>query len=73
MRIRLQGVMLLALCALALHRIYVLVHVPPWHQASPSELALGLVAVIAGVCGAACFAVGPALFRSYAWPPPDSD
>lgn len=73
MKIRLQGVALLALCAFVLHRLYMLVHVPPWHQASLPELALGLVAALTGVCGAACFLVGPALFRPYAWPPPDGD
>jgi hypothetical protein len=73
MKIRLQGVALLALCALVLHRIYMLVHAVPMHQATPTELALGLVAALAGVWGAAFFLVGPALFRPYAWPPPDSD
>ena len=73
MTIRLEGAALLALCALVLHRIHMLVHVPPLHQASAAELALGLVAVLSGVAGAACFLVGPALFRPYAWPPPDGD
>jgi hypothetical protein len=73
MKIRLEGAALLSLCAFVLHRIYLLVHVPPWHQASASELALGLVAVLTGVAGAAFFLVGPALFRPYAWPPPDGD
>jgi len=73
MNIRLPGAALLALCAFVLHRLHMLVHVQPWHQASPPELALGLIAVLTGVCGAACFLVGPALFRSYNWPPPDSD
>ena len=73
MKIRLEGVTLLALCAFVLHRIHMLVHAAPWHQSSPLELALGLVAVLSGVAGAAFFLVGPALFRPYAWPPPDGD
>ena len=73
MKIRLEGAALLALCVLVLYRIHLLVHMPPLHQATPAELTLGLVAEIAGVCGAALFLVGPALFRPYAWPPPDGD
>jgi hypothetical protein len=73
MKIRLKGAAMLALCAYVLHRIHMLVHVAPWHQASPLELTLGLVAVLSGVAGAAFFLVGPALFRPYAWPPPDGD
>jgi hypothetical protein len=73
MKIRLEGVALLALCALALHRIYLLVHGVPVHQATPVELALGVVAVVTGVIGAVMLAVGPPLFRHYAWPPTDGD
>ena len=73
MKVRLEGAVLLALCAFVLHRIYLLVHVPPVHQASSAELALGLVAALTGVWGAAFLLVGPALFRPYAWPPPDAD
>jgi len=73
MKTRLEGAALLALCAFVLYRIYLLVHVPPLHQASALELALGLVAVLSGVSGATFFLVGPALFRPYAWPPPDGD
>lgn len=73
MKVRLEGIALLAICALALQRLHMLVHDAPWHQASPAELALGLVAAVAGLCGAACLAIGPALFRPYAWPPADGD
>ena len=73
MKARTLGVALLAVCALALHRIYLLINLPPTHQASPLELALGLVAVLTGVWGAAFLLIGPALLRPYAWPPPDSD
>ena len=73
MKVRLEGIALLALCALALQRLHMLVHGAPWHQASLPELALGLVAAVTGLCGAACLVVGPALFRAYAWPPPDAD
>jgi hypothetical protein len=73
MKTRLQGIVLLALCALALRLVFVLVQAPPAHQASLAELALGLAAVLSGMSGAAFTLVGRALFRPYAWPPPDGD
>jgi hypothetical protein len=73
MKSRVLGAALLALCARALHRAYLLINLLPAHQASPMELALGLIAVLTGVWGAAFLIVGPALFRPYAWPPPDGD
>ena len=73
MKVRLEGFALLAICALALQRLHMLVHGAPWHQASAQELALGVVAAIAGLCGAACLAIGPDLFRPYVWPPADGD
>jgi hypothetical protein len=73
MKVRLEGMALLAICALALQRLHMLVHNVPLHQASPTELVLGLVAALTGLCGAACLAIGPALFRPYAWPPADRD
>jgi hypothetical protein len=72
-RTRLQGLVLLALCALALRLIFRLVQTPPAHPPSMPELALGLIAVVNGMFGAACVLVGPALFRPYVWPPPDGD
>jgi hypothetical protein len=73
MTVRLGGIGLIALCAVALQRLHMLVHAVPWHQASVTELALGVVAAITGLCGAACLAIGSALFRPYAWPPADSE
>ena len=70
---RLGGIALLALCAAALRLIFLLVQAPPAHQANFPELALGLVAVVSGMFGAACVLVGPALFRPTIWPPPDRD
>jgi hypothetical protein len=70
---RLEGVALLALCVFVLHRIYLLVHSIPHHDATPTELALGLIAVLTGVAGAAMLGVGPALFRTHVWPPLDRD
>jgi hypothetical protein len=70
---RLEGMALLALCAFALHRIYILVDTLPHHEATPLELGLGLVAVLTGIAGAMMVIVGPPLFRTYAWPPPDGD
>jgi hypothetical protein len=73
MKSRLLGAALLGACALALHRAYLLIELPPYHQASPLELTLGLVAVLTGVWGAAFVVVGPALLRPYGWPPPEGD
>ena len=73
MKTRLEGIALLTLCAFVLHRIYLLIHTVPRHDPSPLELGLGLVAVLLGIAGAAMFLVGPPLFRTYAWPPPDHD
>jgi len=73
MKTRLEGIALLAFCALALRLVFLLVRAPPAHQASLPELALGLIAVVSGVFGAAFVLIGPALFRPYAWPPPDGD
>lgn len=69
MKTRLQGVAILAICALAMHRLYLLVHILPRHEATPLELLLALVVVLTGVVGAAMAAVGPSLFRVYQWPP----
>ena len=73
MTIRLFGIMLLVLCAFVLRRIHLLVQLAPRQPPTAPELALGLVAVLAGVAGAACLIVGPSLLRTYAWPPPDGD
>jgi len=70
---RLQGIALLISCAFALHRISMLVHFLPRHEASPGELGLGLVAVLTGIAGATMVIVGPPLFCTYAWPRPDAD
>jgi hypothetical protein len=72
-KIRLEGAALLAMCALALHQIYLFIHGVPRHDATPLELGLGLVAVVAGVIGAVMLTIGPPLFQRYAWPPPDRD
>ena len=71
MKVRLEGVALLALCAFALHRLYFLIRVLPHHEATPIELAWGLAAVLTGVAGAAMLTVGPQLFRTDTWPPRD--
>ena len=73
MKIRLEGVALFAICAFAVHRLYLLQHVPPHHDATPTELLLGLIVFVAGVAGAAMTAVGPALFRAPEWPPKPRD
>jgi hypothetical protein len=73
MKTRLEGIALLALSAFALQLVFRLVETPPAHQASLAELALGLGAVVSGVCGGACLLVGPSLFRPYVWPPSDGD
>jgi hypothetical protein len=73
MKVRLEGIALLVLCMVALQRLQLLVHAAPRLPASPTELALGLVAALTGLCGATFLAIGPALFRPYAWPPSDAD
>jgi hypothetical protein len=73
MKIRIFGAALLALCAFAVRRIHLLVHVPHAHPPTPAELVLSLLAILTGFAGAALLAVGPALFRAYAWPLPDAD
>lgn len=73
MLIRLFGSALLAACVVAMQRLAVLVDTLPRHAPSPAELALGAIAALAGIAGAALLAVGPALFRAYPWPPPERD
>jgi hypothetical protein len=73
MLIRLLGAGILAACIVAMQRLALLVHVMPRHGPTPAELGLGLIAVLAGIAGAAMVTVGPALFRPYAWPPPERD
>lgn len=73
MLIRLLGATALALSVLAMERLAALVHALPRQSPTPVELGLGVIAVLAGIAGAALFAVGPALFRVYAWPPPERD
>jgi hypothetical protein len=68
-KIRLEGLALLAVCALALHRFYMLRHGIPFHQFSPNELVLSMVVVLTAFAGAAMTVVGPPLFRPYEWPP----
>ncbi len=69
MKIRLEGVALLALCGFAMQLIYSLVHRGPHHEATPQELGLALVVLLTGIAGALLLMVGPALFRVYRWPP----
>jgi hypothetical protein len=73
MLIRLLGAGVLAACIVAMQRLALLVHAALRHGPTPAELGLGLVAVLAGIAGAALLAVGPALFRPYLWPPPEQD
>ena len=73
MFIRLLGAGSLAACIAAMQRLALLVHAAPRHGPTPAELGLGLIAVLAGIAGAALLTVGPALFRPYAWPPAERD
>ncbi len=68
---RICGLLLLAISALAVHQLHALVLAAPQHPATLTELLLSLVAILAGMSGAAVTAVGPTLFRTYAWPPAD--
>lgn len=68
-KIRLEGVALLILCALALYRLHgVAMGLRP-DAVTPGEMALGFVAVMAGMAGAAMVVLGRPLFRPYVWPP----
>ena len=69
MATRLYGLLLLAICVAAVHQLQVLVMVPPTHPVTAAELLLSLIAILAGMTGTAVAAVGPALFRTQAWPP----
>lgn len=73
MLIRLLGTGVLAFCIVAMQRLAPLVHTQPRHAPSPAELGLGVLAVLAGLAGAALLTVGPALFRAYPWPPAETD
>lgn len=73
MLIRLFGAGSLAACIAAMQRLALLVHATPRHAPAPAELGLGLIAVLAGIAGAAMLTVGPTLFRPYLWPPPERD
>jgi hypothetical protein len=72
-RTRLCGLALLLVCAVSLHFERALVIQPPRHQPSVLEMLLSLAAVLSGVAGAMCAAIGHALFEPYEWPPRDRD
>ncbi len=71
MAVRICGLLLLAISAFAVHQLNALVRALPRHPATLAELLLSLVAILAGMSGTAVLAVGPALFRTYVWPPAD--
>jgi hypothetical protein len=73
MLIRLLGATALASSIFAMARLSALVHALPRQSPTPAQLGLGVIAVLAGIAGAALLTVGPALFRVYAWPPPERD
>ncbi len=61
--IRTLGVALLALCAATTFWLYNSVHQLPRHEASPGELAAGLVAVECWCLGSTLLVQGQGLFR----------
>jgi len=56
-------------CAIAAFWLHGMVTKAPIHQATVTETLLSLLVVVTGFLGAAMLFVGPALFRSYSWPP----
>lgn len=71
--IRFEGLALLMLCALAVYRLHgVAMGLRP-NAVTPGEMALGAVAVIAGMAGAAMVVVGGSLFQSHIWPPKETE
>ncbi|HZF45475.1 MAG TPA: hypothetical protein VEZ26_04000 [Sphingomonadaceae bacterium] len=71
--LRLAGVALLGLCALAIVGLFRFVHQPPQHEPSPAELIAGLVAVQSWCVGTALIATGQGLFELVTLPRGSSD
>lgn len=61
--LRLIGLLLLGLCALAVTWLYRSVHQLPQHDANARELFAGLVAVQGWCCGTSLLAAGQGLFE----------
>lgn len=61
--LRLAGVALLGLCALAVAWLFRSVHQPPQHEPSPGELIAGLAAVHGWCLGTSLLAAGQRLFE----------
>lgn len=69
MKVRLAGLLLLSLCGLAAHQLYLFVNALPRHEPTVLELGLALATFLCGSCGAAAAAEGAALFRPCEPPP----
>lgn len=63
MLIRFAGLGLIAICGIAIHFLYDMVHSGPPHQATIGEFALALVVVVAGLAGTLLAATGSELVQ----------
>ena len=61
MIVRFAGVALIAICGIAIHFLYEMVHSGPLHQPTIAEFALALVVVVTGLGGMLMAATGSEL------------
>lgn len=69
MKIRIPGLLLLGICALAAWRLHQLVVAPPRHGPTGFEFLLGALAFLSASAGAALTALGRGLFAPVPTPP----
>jgi hypothetical protein len=62
-KIRLAGLALLIVAALAAHRLYYLVHSLPYDRTGPAHMILAAIAFMSASVGMAMLTLGPGLFR----------
>lgn len=67
--LRLGGALLLGTCALLAWALFVSMHRPPEHNASPAEFGEALSSVVTWALGWALLIEGPGLFRLIPVPP----
>ena len=60
--LRVLGLGLMALAVIAVRHLYAMVHVPPTHEGSPAEMAVGAVAFLSASLGATLTFLGTHIF-----------
>jgi hypothetical protein len=60
--LRVIGLGLITLALAAVRHLYAMVHVPPMHEGSPAEMAMGAVAFLSASAGATLAALGIHIF-----------